>query len=283
MKLMMRRRWESPVGRVSRWLLRAVRPAVALVPSFLLLAPVPGEGSLSIRPAYLQIELGKGRPSESITVENITNEEARYRIQVIHFNYDQGGNIVMIPPDEHSMATWIKCNPLEFTLAPKASRAIRLTIIQPKSLVPGEYWAAVWFEPLTWVTSTSADSMGHKVSLKVETNILIPVIGRTPGVVYKADLAGLSATKTKDGIDIAATVLNPGTGRVRLKGNYEILNAAKSEVAHGLIGEDTIMAGGKRIFKQEIKGKFPDAEYLVRVQYASESLPAVLAGEFRLR
>lgn len=266
--------------RMMRMLSPAVRTALTLVPSLLLLVPASGVGSLSIRPAFVEIELGKGRPSESISVENVTSEEARYRIQVVHFTYNEAGNLTIVPPDKHSMASWIKCNPLEFTLAPKASRAVRLTIIPPKSLDPGEYWAAIWFEPLSYMTSVS-EGGGRKVALKVETNILIPVIGRTPGVVYKCDLTDLSATKSSEGIDIAATVENPGSGRVKLKGSYEILNSAKAQVAHGLIGDDTIMAGGKRIFTQKVKGEFPDAEYLVRVQYASEKLPAILAGETR--
>jgi hypothetical protein len=265
--------------------LRSWEPTVvaAVMASFALLAPVAGEGSLSIKPAFIEVELGKTRPSETIHVENITKEEARYRVRVVHFVYDEGGNIAMVPPDPRSMAPWIKCNPLEFTLPPKSARAIRLTIIPPKSLDPGDYWAAIWFEPLSYATSTSSDGQGRKVSLKVQTNILIPVLGQVPGVAYKCDLTDVSATKNKDGIAIAASLANQGSGRVKLKGNYEILDAANSQIAQGLIGDDVIMAGGKRTFKQQVKGDFPAGDYVVRVTYTSAKLPAVLAGQTHLR
>ena len=79
---------------------------------------VPGraEASLSIHPAYVEFDLDRGRPSEILTVTNLTGESMRYRAKVQHFLYTETGGIRQVPPDEHSLAQWTKLNPREFTL-----------------------------------------------------------------------------------------------------------------------------------------------------------------------
>lgn len=101
------------------------------------LGPSPAAASLSVSPSYIDLEVGKGRPSQAITVANVTDTEMRYRVHVVHFTFSQNGDIEMVPSDEHSLAPWIKCNPREFTLGPKASRAIRITIVPPNGPPPG--------------------------------------------------------------------------------------------------------------------------------------------------
>jgi hypothetical protein len=255
----------------------------ALISACLCLVAARGEASLSVSPSYLELELGKGRPSQALTVTNVTNEETRYRIQVIHFGFSKEGNVQTVPPDAHSLAPWIKCNPREFSLAPKASRAIRLTVIPPPSLAPGEYWAAVWFEPLSMPVDSTADSTSRKGQVHLMTNVLIPIFGQVPRVDYRGELTNLAAVRDPGGIRLVARLTNTGSGRLQVKGSYEILNAGGTQVAHGLIGEDTILAGGVRDFPQFAQGEFPDPEYTIRVRYESPKLAAVLAGQTSVR
>lgn len=256
--------------------------SVALVFACLVFGASRGEASLSVSPSYIELEVGKGRPSQALTIGNATDREERYRVHVVHFQFSKTGNVEMVPQDAHSMANWIKCNPREFTLAPRASRAIRLTVVPPKSPAPGEYWAAVWFEPLSGRTPASQGRDG-KASVQVVTNILVPIFGRVSRVDYRCELTDLTAARTKSGIAIAARLANTGSARVLLKGSYEILAGSDAPVAQGLIGEDTVLAGGERIFQQMVKGTFPRSEYTIRVRYESPSLATVLGGQTSVR
>ena len=261
---------------------RAIR--VALIFACLFLAAARGEASLSVSPSYIELEIGKGRPSQALTVTNVTNEEVRYRIQVVHFGFSENGSVEMVPTDAHSLAPWIKCNPREFTLAPKAVRAIRLTVVPPPSLAPGEYWAAVWFEPLRNVAADStADSTGSRARVRVMVNLLIPIFGQVPRVNYRGELTDLVAMRAPGGIKFVARLTNTGSGRLQVKGSYEIFNAGGTQVAQGPISGDTILAGGVRVFPEFVKGEFPDREYMIRVRYESPKLTTALGGQASVR
>jgi hypothetical protein len=249
----------------------------------LVLAAVRANASLSVSPSYIELEIGKGRPSQALTVSNVTDTETRYRIQVVHFGFSKEGNVEIVPPDSRSLSPWVKCNPREFSLAPRASRAIRLTVIPPQSLAPGEYWAAVWFEPLSAPVDSMADSTGRKGRIQVMTNLLIPIFGQVPRVNYHGELTNVAAMRAPGGIKLVTRLANTGDGRLQVKGTYEVLDAAGARVAQGPIGEDTVLAGGVRVFGQFVKGEFPEREYTIRVRYESPKLAAVLGGQTSVR
>ncbi len=247
------------------------------------LLPSSGRASLSIDPAFVELSLEKGRPSEVITVTNVTQQEMRYRVRAVHFVYTRGGNFEEIEPDDKSLALWTKFNPKEFTLAPKGSQAIRLTIVPPGNLKDGEYWAALRFEPLVGIPASGDDGEGRSVALEVRTNILVPVVGHIGKVTAVCELKDLQAWRTDDGLAVLAYVANIGNGRVRVKGFYEVLDPSGAVVADGLIGEDTMLSGGERLTARAVEGDFPEGEYTVRVRYESEKLEKPLAGQTRVR
>jgi hypothetical protein len=156
-------------------------------------------------------------------------------------------------------------------------------VIPPPSPAPGEYWAAVWFEPLIVPVDSMADSTRHRASVRVVTNILVPIFGQVPRVDYRGELTNLAAMRAAGGIKLVSRLANTGSGRLQVKGSYEILGAGGTRVAQGLIGDDTILAGGVRVFSQFAKGEFPDREYTIRVRYESPKLTTVLGGQTSLR
>jgi hypothetical protein len=102
-------------------------------------------------------------------------------------------------------------------------------------------------------------------------------------VNYRGELTNLAAMRATGGISLVARLANTGSGRLQVKGSYQILNAGGTQVAQGVIGEDTILPGGARIFPQFVKGEFPDREYTIRVRYESPKLAAVLGGQTSVR
>jgi hypothetical protein len=244
---------------------------------------IPGAaalGSISIEPAFVTARLDKGNVSEVVVVGNNDDAEGHYRVQVRHFVYTLDGAVHAVEPDEHSLATWIKTNPREFTLGPKARRVVRLAIVPPPHLSSGEYWAALEFEPLEGVTGTASDSSGRTVRFKVISTIYVPVIGTVGDATHEGELRKVSAVRKPRGVEVAAVVANLGTGRLRLKGTCQILDSSGSVMAEHAIGEATLLPGGVRRFLRVFSNEeAPASAVRARIQYASDLLDQPLAGE----
>ncbi|MCK4546557.1 MAG: hypothetical protein KAW17_03860 [Candidatus Eisenbacteria sp.] len=254
---------------------------VALI-GLALFFPGQTEAALSIQPAYVQLRLDRGRPSETIAVTNLLDKDARYRIHVRHFIYGKNGGLQQVPPDEHSLAPWTKINPREFTLPAKGRRIIRLSVIPPKNLPPGEYWGTIELEPLEGSFTEAQDPDGRTMRLEIVTSILVPIVGEVGEIQHSFEMEDLSAWKTQEGIAITAHLVNTGTGRLHPMGAFEVLNASGDIISEGLIGDDTILAGGERIFSRVVKGDFPDPSYAVRVRYSAKRLEESVAGQTRV-
>jgi hypothetical protein len=251
--------------------------------AFIPLLPGRTEAALAIDPAYVELRLDKGRPSETVTVTNLTDKEMRYRAHVQHFTYTKEGGFLQIAPDEHSLVNWTKFNPREFTLPPNGSRIIRLSVIPPKNLPPGEYWGGIELEPLEGHIAEQKDDQGRVFKLEIVSTILVPLVGQVGEVEYGLNLKELKARKTEEGIAISAHLVNTGTGRLRPKGTYEILSSGGDVISEGFMGDATILAAGERVFIESAKGDFPEGEYTVRVRYKCKRFDETIAGETRLQ
>jgi hypothetical protein len=255
-----------------------IPPVVAFL--VLLLPGAGARGSISIEPAFVTARLDKGNVSEVVVIGNNDASEGHYRVQVRHFIYTLEGGVRTIDPDEHSLAQWIKTNPREFTLGPNAKRVVRLAIVPPPRLSPGEYWAALEFEPLEGKTSTASDSSGRTVSFKVISTVYVPVIGTVGEATHQGELREVTAFRKPKGIQVAAVVANAGTGRLRLKGNCQILDSSGAVVAERAIGEATVLPGGVRRFMRVFSGdEAPASAIRARVAYTSDQLGQPLTGE----
>jgi len=258
-------------------------PALCLLALGLTVLSTPVAASLTVQPAFVELDLSKGRPSEIVTVTNNSDQELRYRAKTVHFVYTEGGSFETVEPDGQSMADWIKFNPREFTLGAGESRTIRLSVLAPGNLDDGEYWAALRFEPLVGLMNRSEATDGKSVAIEVRASILVPVVGRKGDLLFRCDLTELKAWRSEGGLAVVASVANVGTGRARVTGTYEVLDAAGEPVADGPLGEDTILAGGRRSFERLVKGDYPPGEYTIRVRCTSKNFEDVLAGQTRVR
>ncbi|MBU1071741.1 DUF916 domain-containing protein, partial [bacterium] len=259
------------------------RAGSAVLALCLLILSTPAAASLSVQPAFVELDLSKGRPAKVVTVTNVSDQELRYRAETVHFVYTAGGSFETVEPDAQSMASWIKFNPREFTLAAGESRSIRLTVVAPKNLDDGEYWAALRFEPLVGLVSKSEVTDGKSVAIEVRTNILVPIVGRKGDLVFQCSLTDLKAWRSDQGFAVVASVANTGNGRARVVGTCEVLDADGNPVADGPLGEDTILAGGERRFERLLAGDYPPGAYTVRVRCTSKNFKDVLAGQTGVR
>lgn len=239
-----------------------------------------GEAGLSISPALVEVNLEKGRPAGQFLISNVGDEEERYRISAIHFTVSHTGDVSRREPDEHSLAPWIKFNPVEFTLAPRSQQAVRYVITPPPKLKTGEYWCAMELESLKVVKGSSVDSQGREFQIDVIPSILVPIFGKVGNIRYRGTIREVQVIPKDDKKMILVSVENTGEGRLRIEGAYEIRGGAGEPIEKGTLARSYIFPGVKQLFTTALKTDLKEGNYLVRVEFRSSQLQQPMADDF---
>ncbi len=235
--------------------------------------------SLRAQPAYLYVDLDKHNPSGTFTVTNLGNEAQTYRASATHFVLTESGSIVVIKPDDYSLAKWIKFNPKEFTLPPKSSRQIRFTIIAKKNLKPQEYWGAIQFMPLTGQRYSQEDESGHHVQFQLITALLIPIYGETLGVNYGGSVDRVDSEQTSQ-LHLGAVIHNTGDGGLRLRGQWEVSNSETGDVVLSKeVDPILLFPQRKRRLKLDVDKPLPPGHYVTRIRLEQKSPKLFLTGQ----
>ena len=225
------------------------------------------DGGVGIQPAYVECQLDRGRPAGKFVVSNLGNTSERYRIKVVHFRFLKDGGVREVKPDERSLATWIKFNPRELTLAPKTKRSVRRG-----KLKAGEYWAGMELESLNTSTITGSDGAGKHMKVEVIPSILVPIFGTVGNVTYGGKVTSVSLEQGKAGPRIRFLLKNTGNGRLLLRGAYRIASESGKDLASGPCGIGYVLPGDERYFVADIDKDVPKGNYTVRVRYAASQL-----------
>ena len=121
------------------------------------------QADIAVKPANMVISLENGRPAGRFVIANNGEIEERFRIRATHFTYSESGALQVVPPDERSLAPWVKFNPKEFVLPPNSKRAVRFVIVPGANLQVGEYWGAMELESLDYQEASSSDGAGRNI------------------------------------------------------------------------------------------------------------------------
>jgi hypothetical protein len=249
----------------------------------LLIFPVAGSwAGLAISPAYVEASFDKGRPVGEFLISNLGDEEERYRIKAVHFVLTKNGGLDRIPPDEHSLAAWVKFNPTEFTLAPKTKRAVRYVIIPQGNLKAGEYWGAMELESLKTTTASGKDEKGREYNIEVLPTILVPMFGKFGNVRYQGVVKEATLTKGQTDQSLRVLLSNTGDGRLLIEGQYVIMDGAGQEIQKGQLGKFYLLPGMEQIAASRLTSKLASGSYKVRVECRSPQLKESLSNEFDL-
>jgi len=249
----------------------------------LILAGAPVWAGITVSPAYVQITLDKGRPSGRFDITNLGDSVERYRVRALHYRYTETGGLVRLKPDPRALASWIKFNPAELTIPAKTRRVVRFVILPRGRLAPGEYWAAMELENLSTTVGQSTDDAGRNLKVEVISSVMVPIFGTVGNVVRDGALDSVAArAEPEKGTIIETHLTNRGTGRLLVKGTYEIRNGSGDLVADGQIGYAYILPDSKRHFTRTVEVPLPAGQYEIAVQYESPQLDKPLAGQTTL-
>lgn len=251
---------------------RIARRLLLLTTAALLLAAPAAWAGIAVQPASVTLKLDKGRPSGKFVISNTGPTEERYRVRAAHFGYTLDGGLQLLPPDEHSLATWVKFNPKEFSLPPNSKRAVRFVIVPRGPLQEGEYWGAMELESLNTSTATSSDKEGRELRLKIVPSVLVPIYGRVGNVRHDGRVADLAFAQGEQGPALAVTVANIGMGRLFVRGDYHILDENNREVYTATLPRGLVLPGLQRRFVSLIDEPLSSGRYTIRVEYGATPL-----------
>lgn len=247
-------------------MVRAAIIVMALLTVVPALWPAAARADLAARPAFVFVHLDKRNPSGRFVLSNMGNTPQTFRARATHFKLTIDGSILPVRPDDYSLAPWIKFNPKEFTLPPHSSRVIRFTVVQGgRNVRPHEYWGAIQFTPLTGATYTSKpDKNGRTVSVKVITDVLIPIYGETHGTVYGGRISDITAGKKKKKVTLGAMITNTGGGGLRLSGDWKVYKAGTDDLVKTIpIKFLLILPKQKRRLATTLSDSLPAGKYTV--------------------
>lgn len=235
---------------------------------------------LSISPALLEVNLGKGRPAGQFLISNLGDEEERYRIRAIHFSISPTGNVNRTEPDEQSLAPWIKFNPTEFTLPPRSQQTVRYVITPPPKLRAGEYWGAMELESLKTVKASSSDSEGREYQIELIPSILVPIFGAVGSIRYQGNVKQVQLIPKEERKMLVVSVENTGEGRLRIEGTYEIRNNSGVAIEDGSLARSYVFPGSDQLFTTALKTDLKEGRYHIRVEFRCPQLKTPIVDDF---
>lgn len=238
--------------------------------------------NIAIKPSFVEVDLQGKRPTGVFYVTNLSDQEARFRVNAVHFNYTEDGGLQMTPTGENSIAPWIRFNPRELTLAPKSQRAVRFAIVPRGPVDQGEHWAGMELESLDVGETTAGDpNTGHAIKVRSSVSLLAPIFATAGETTYQGDVTDVQVNIER-GVPVLRTmVAATGNGRLGLVGTYELLDGAGKSVQTGSMGACYVFRGARRWVKQRVEG-VPEGQYTVRVSFKAAHLQSPLTIERQL-
>lgn len=237
------------------------------------------EAALVIEPALIKQKLTQKRSSGSFYIRNVGDQEERYRATAVHFIVGEKGNLQVIPPDDRSLAKWIKFNPTEFVLPPKSSRMVRYSIIPQGKLKEREYWGAIQFMPLKGQKVTSKDNAGRAFSLEVMSIALVPIYGTVDGTKFSGQLTSVEAKQEKDKVKILFLIKNTNEGVLRLSGVCRIGASNGKMVKEVALKRVVVFPQKDRLTDLDIQEKLVTGKYTARIMLNNKEEKVSLTGE----
>lgn len=246
---------------------------------------LPGalRADVAIKPAFVEVNLDEGRPAGTFLVSNLGDKEERFRINALHFTYSEDGGLKKASTGDYSLASWIRFNPRELTLAPGTQRAVRFAIIPRGKLQNGEYWAGMELESLAVNEVLSKDEKtGRAVKLKLMTTVIAPIFGTVGKTSYAGEVKDIQVKVENGAITLKALVASTGNGRIQVKGDYQVVDASGKTVDSGAIGTGYVFRGGQRWFSKKIEAVVPQGEYTVKLSVEAPHLEQPLVKEAKV-
>lgn len=245
------------------------------------LLPTLAAAGVKISPAYVEVELDKGRPAGSFEITNTGKDPERFRANAIFFTLNEKGGIVRPTDSPFSIAPMVKFNPAEFELPGNSTRQIRFIVLTRGKLKPGEYWAGMEVESLQAKVVKGKDDGGREFNIKVVPSVLVPIFGKVGKVMYAGKMGEIQLGGSGEKPQLSIKAINEGDGRLVCNATFEILDTAGKVVQEGQLGKSYVFRGSMIALKNFLK-PLPAGQYVVRIKTTSAQLPEPMLAETKV-
>jgi hypothetical protein len=161
-------------------------------------------GALMINPKRCVFEGNKR--NDVVTLYNDGDDTTSYAISFKHYEMQENGDfkdIDSVKTDELFCDNMVKFFPREVTLAPHNAQTVRLQLLKPKDLPPGEYRSHLYFrgiERAKALESKRSDTdKTITLNLKAIYGLAIPIIVRSGTTPATASLTNLTLSPSDTG------------------------------------------------------------------------------------
>jgi len=220
-------------------------------------AEEPESLGLGVRPAKLEMQAAPGtKETKTITVTNVSEQELTVKVSVYDFEITTNNILNYYRPGDasYSCAQWVDIGKKVFTLGPKKSQDVNLTLVVPKNVEPGGHYASVTF------SSAGKPSTGEvKVHTAVRLGVLILATSRGPLIregkilsfrTFKESFWQWTNSFTRTSLTrpvfIRAVFENKGNVHLNLKGTLRIKDFFGKTVFRERVPEYTVLPKTKR-------------------------------------
>ena len=174
---------------------------------------------VAVSPPRVEVDLDAGRSTEAIHIINLSDNETRISVSVVHLDLDEHNKVRDLAPTEQSLDQWIVINPLKFTIPAGEQQTIRFAVrprVEPEA---GEHRAMIYFEQ----EPGSADSDEGAVSIRYRLGVA--VYGLSGHIDRRGRIVAIRHTGSGDNHYLDIDTISEGNTSVRLTGQYGIWQA----------------------------------------------------------
>jgi hypothetical protein len=224
--------------------------------------------SVEVTPLRVELRVAAGaNHTQAVMLHNDGAEPIRVRARVDDWYLSLDGTPQfkpVDPKDPFSAAAWVRVNPAEQVLAPKADGIVRFTTSVPKDAMDGGYRSAIMFE---FDPNTDPATKARDVKFRSRIATLLYVTVGKPAIAV--ELTDLQVRTVKGQVpQVVATLKNSSRAQVRTKGTVSIFAGSGPERVRQLVVPDVPL--------------LPNSEREVAIWTAAEREDPLGAGEYRV-
>ena len=232
-------------------------------------------------PQYFDLGLAEAQGTHAYRLFNLTKDSKQVKVSVVSWDFDEAGQIRILPSTDTTLDQWVVVNPIEFTIPPGDSQAVRFSIRPAVQLAPGEHRAMLIFdEVLQPQAPGEASGAGAQTALRARFQFRTAIYCQVGEATRHADLVSVSVDATTLKLELRAT----GSANVRFDGQYMVWKAAEFPgldklallgnlteenpslpdgiVAAGGLPGQPVLPGGNRRYELALRNRLPKGHYI---------------------
>lgn len=232
-------------------------------------------------PQYYDLTQAESQGTHAYRLFNMTNDPKQVRVSVVSWDFDDRGEIRILPSTDTSLDQWVVVNPIEFTIPPGESQAVRFSIRPAVPLAAGEHRAMLIFDEVLQPQPVGeASGAGAQTALRARFQFRTAIYCQAGTVSRRAEIVSAEASATTLSLQTRAT----GTANTRFEGQFMVWKASEfpgldkvfllgnltdpkpelppGMVAAGQLPGQPVLPGGSRKYEVALGNTLPKGRYI---------------------